>query len=105
VNSQHSLPCVSIGLIRLSDVSNLVSLAVSVTQLVLLTIFIHCFISVVISLSPSCPTPNLEDQGIPFCLGHHLFPVWHESHTSIYATASAALSIINAVIFGLILMK
>jgi hypothetical protein len=22
-------------------------------------------------------TPNLEDQGIPFCLGHHLLPVWH----------------------------
>ena len=22
-------------------------------------------------------TPNLEDQDIPFCLGHHLWPVWH----------------------------
>ena len=22
-------------------------------------------------------TPNLEDQVIPFCLGHHLRPVWH----------------------------
>jgi hypothetical protein len=22
-------------------------------------------------------TPNLEDQGIPFCLGHHPGPVWH----------------------------
>jgi hypothetical protein len=22
-------------------------------------------------------TPNLEDQGIPFCLGHHPWPVWH----------------------------
>ena len=22
------------------------------------------------------PTPNLEDQGIPFCVGHHLWPVW-----------------------------
>ena len=21
-------------------------------------------------------TPNLEDQSIPFCLGHHLWPVW-----------------------------
>jgi hypothetical protein len=25
-----------------------------------------------VRLSASCPTPNLEDQGIPFCLGHHL---------------------------------
>jgi hypothetical protein len=23
------------------------------------------------------PTPNLEDQGIPFSLGHHPRPVWH----------------------------
>jgi hypothetical protein len=30
-----------------------------------------------VRLSFSCPTPNLEDQGIPFCLGHHLWPVWH----------------------------
>jgi hypothetical protein len=22
-------------------------------------------------------TPNLEDQGIPFCLDHHPWPVWH----------------------------
>ena len=22
-------------------------------------------------LQPQAPTPNLEDQGIPFCLGHH----------------------------------
>jgi hypothetical protein len=22
--------------------------------------------------SPPRPTPNLEDQGVPFCLGHHL---------------------------------
>jgi len=24
-----------------------------------------------------CQTPNLEDQGIPFCLGHHPWPIWH----------------------------
>jgi hypothetical protein len=24
-----------------------------------------------VGLSTSHPTPNLEDQGIPFCLGHH----------------------------------
>ena len=24
-----------------------------------------------------CQTPNLDDQGIHFCLGHHLRPVWH----------------------------
>jgi hypothetical protein len=35
-------------------------------------------------------TPNLEDQGIPFCLGHHPWPVWH----GLYATASIALGII-----------
>jgi hypothetical protein len=23
------------------------------------------------------PNPNLKDQVIPFCLGHHLWPVWH----------------------------
>jgi hypothetical protein len=28
-------------------------------------------------LQPLSPTPNLEDQGIPFCLGHHLRRVWH----------------------------
>jgi hypothetical protein len=28
-------------------------------------------------LSAPRPTPNLEDQGIPFCLGHHLWPVWN----------------------------
>ena len=22
------------------------------------------------------PTPNLVDHGIPFCVGHHLWPVW-----------------------------
>jgi hypothetical protein len=27
-------------------------------------------------LTPS-PTPNLEDQGIIFCLDHHPWPVWH----------------------------
>jgi len=30
-----------------------------------------------VRLSASRPTPNLEDQSIPFCLGHHLWPVWH----------------------------
>jgi len=24
-----------------------------------------------------CPAPNLEDQGIPVHLGHHLWPVQH----------------------------
>ena len=28
-------------------------------------------------LAALCPTPNLEDQGIPFRLDHHLWPVWH----------------------------
>ena len=28
-------------------------------------------------LQPHSPTPNLEDQGIPFCLGHHLQRIWH----------------------------
>jgi hypothetical protein len=40
------------------------------------------------------PTPNLEGKGIPFCLGHHLEPVWHWRPTSSYATASIALRII-----------
>ena len=30
-----------------------------------------------VGLSAPRPTPNLEDQGIPFCLGHHLRPVGH----------------------------
>jgi len=33
-----------------------------------------------VRLLASRPTPNLEDQDIPFCLGHHLRPVqqgWH----------------------------
>ena len=29
-----------------------------------------------VTLAPS-PTPNLEGQGIPFCLGYDLRPVWH----------------------------
>jgi hypothetical protein len=28
-------------------------------------------------LQPHSPTPNLEDQGIPFGLGHHLGRDWH----------------------------
>jgi len=28
-------------------------------------------------LQPLSPTPNLEDQDIPFCLGHHLHRGWH----------------------------
>jgi hypothetical protein len=28
-----------------------------------------------LGLSALCPTPNLEDQGVSFCLGHHLWPV------------------------------
>jgi len=28
-------------------------------------------------LLASCPTPNLEGQGIPFRLHHHPWPVWH----------------------------
>jgi len=35
-----------------------------------------------VRLSASRPTPNLEDQGIPFCLGHHLWPVWQWCHSS-----------------------
>jgi len=30
-----------------------------------------------VKLLASCPTPNLEGQGIPFHLGHHPWPVWH----------------------------
>jgi hypothetical protein len=30
-----------------------------------------------VGLLASRPTPNLEGQGIPFCLGHHPWPVWH----------------------------
>jgi len=35
----------------------------------------HIFYGV--ELLASHPTPNLEDQSIPFCLGHHLWPGWH----------------------------
>ena len=31
----------------------------------------HKFFSGV-GLSPARPTPNLEEQGVPFCLGRHL---------------------------------
>jgi hypothetical protein len=37
--------------------------------------FITIFYAV--GLLASCSTPHLEDQGIPFCLGHHPSPVWH----------------------------
>jgi hypothetical protein len=30
-----------------------------------------------VGLLASRPTLNMEDQGIPFCLGHHHWPVWH----------------------------
>jgi hypothetical protein len=30
-----------------------------------------------VGLLASRPTPNLEDQGIPFSLDHHTRPVWH----------------------------
>jgi hypothetical protein len=30
-----------------------------------------------VDLLASRPNLNLEDHGIPFCLGHHLWPVWH----------------------------
>ena len=35
----------------------------------------HIFYEV--GLSAPCPTPNLENQGIPYCLVHHLWPFWH----------------------------
>jgi hypothetical protein len=31
-----------------------------------------------VRLLASCPTPNLEDQGTPFSVGHHLWPVQQE---------------------------
>jgi len=30
-----------------------------------------------VGMLASHPTPHLEDQGIPFCLSHHPWPVWH----------------------------
>jgi hypothetical protein len=30
-----------------------------------------------VELLASRPTPNLEGQGITFCLGHYPWPVWH----------------------------
>jgi hypothetical protein len=53
---------------------------------------IHIFYAV--GLSASCPTPNLEDQGIPFSLGHHLDLFGIGGSTTRYATARIALSII-----------
>ena len=35
----------------------------------------HIFCGV--GLSAPCPTPNLENQGIPYCLVYHLWPCWH----------------------------
>jgi hypothetical protein len=32
-----------------------------------------------VSLTDPLPTPKLEEQVIPFCLGHPLRPVWHGS--------------------------
>jgi hypothetical protein len=43
-------------------------------------------------VSPT-PNPNLEDQGVPFCLGHHLRPVGMGAPASSYATAGIALRI------------
>ena len=37
----------------------------------------HIYIFYGVRLSASHPTPNLEDQGIPFCLGHHPWSTWH----------------------------
>ena len=40
----------------------------------------ECFITGVFygeALLAPRPTPNLEGQGIPFSLCHHLWPVWH----------------------------
>jgi hypothetical protein len=42
-------------------------------------------------LSAPCPTPDLEDQGIPFSLGHHLDLSGMGDPTSSYATASIAV--------------
>jgi hypothetical protein len=40
------------------------------------------------------PTPNLEGQVIPFCLGHHPWPVAWEALPVALDTASIALGII-----------
>jgi hypothetical protein len=45
-------------------------------------------------LSASRLTPNLEDKGIPFSLGHHLDLSGMGGPTSSYATTSTALRII-----------
>ena len=52
---------------------------------------VHIFYGVGL-LAPR-PTPNLEDQGIPFSLGHHLDPSGMGGSTGSYAT-TRALSII-----------
>jgi hypothetical protein len=52
----------------------------------------HIFYEV--GLSASCPTPNLEDKGIPFCLGHHLDLCDMGGPKSSYATAGIALRLI-----------
>jgi hypothetical protein len=48
-----------------------------------------------VGFSATCPTANLEDQGILFCLGHHLDLSGMVGPTSSYATASIALRIIG----------
>jgi hypothetical protein len=45
-------------------------------------------------LSTLRPTPNVEDQGIPFCLDHYLWPALHERPTSSCATAGIVLRIV-----------
>jgi len=64
---------------------------------------VHCFqlqkvikihISYGVRLSASRPTPNLEDQGIPFSLGHHLDLSGMGGFSRSYVTARIALNII-----------
>ena len=43
-----------------------------------------------VRLLTSCPNPNVEGQSIPFCLGHHPWPVCHGRP---YATTSRALGV------------
>ena len=47
-----------------------------------------------VGLSASCQTPNLQNQAIPFCLGHHLDLSGMGGPNSSYGTASTALRII-----------
>jgi hypothetical protein len=41
--------------------------------------FFYC-----VGLLAPCQTPNLEDQGVPFCLGHHLWSVWHGRPNTVF---------------------